>query len=121
MVGDLRSNEGKKVVGSLLLGLYDDADLLEHVGFTSTIPAKDKPALTGKLEKLVAPPGPRTTWEAQPAIGSDRSRFDGSKTLRRESPNGERGVRGSMVSARTDCVRANVEVLRRRSAMPFPT
>lgn len=57
MVGGFRSNEGNKVVGSLPLGLYDDAGLLDHVGFTSTTPAKDKPALTWKLETLVAPPG----------------------------------------------------------------
>jgi ATP-dependent DNA ligase len=57
VVGGFRYNEGKTVVGSLLLGLYDDAGLLDHVGFTSSIPAKDKPALTRKLEKLIAPPG----------------------------------------------------------------
>src|ERR1700722_2434626 len=57
VVGGFRYNEGKDVVGSLLLGLYDDAGLLDHVGFTSTIAAKDKPALTEKLEKLIAPPG----------------------------------------------------------------
>ena len=57
VVGGFRYNEGKKVVGSLLLGLYDDGGLLDHVGFTSTIAAKDKPALTEKLEKLIAPPG----------------------------------------------------------------
>ena len=45
------------MVGSLLLGLHDEAGLLNHVGFTSTIKASDKPALTKKLEKLVAPPG----------------------------------------------------------------
>ncbi len=43
--------------GSLLLGLYDDQGLLDHVGFTSAIPAKDRPALTKKLEKLIEPPG----------------------------------------------------------------
>jgi ATP-dependent DNA ligase len=57
VVGGFRYNEGKKVVGSLLLGLYDDAGLLNHVGFTSTIRREDKPALTAKLEKLIAPPG----------------------------------------------------------------
>src|SRR5262249_28054579 len=34
VVGGFRYNEGKPVVGSLLLGLYDDAGLLHHVGFT---------------------------------------------------------------------------------------
>jgi ATP-dependent DNA ligase len=49
--------EGRKVVGSLLLGLYDDAGLLHHVGFTSAIKQQDKPALTAKLEPLIAKPG----------------------------------------------------------------
>jgi ATP-dependent DNA ligase len=44
-------------VGSLLLGLYDKAGLLNHVGFTSSISSKEKPALTKKLEALIAPPG----------------------------------------------------------------
>lgn len=45
------------MVGSLLLGLYDGKGLLHHVGFTSTIKREDKPALTKKLEPLIAPPG----------------------------------------------------------------
>jgi ATP-dependent DNA ligase len=57
VVGGFRYNEGKPVVGSLLLGLYDDEGRLHHVGFTSTIRREDKPALTKKLEKLIAPPG----------------------------------------------------------------
>ncbi|WFU20754.1 ATP-dependent DNA ligase [Bradyrhizobium sp. CB3481] len=47
----------RKVVGSLLLGLYDDEGRLHHVGFTSAIKQADKPALTDKLEPLIAPPG----------------------------------------------------------------
>ena len=57
VVGGFRYNEGKPVVGSLLLGLYDDEGLLHHVGFTSAIKREDKPALTKKLEPLIAPPG----------------------------------------------------------------
>ena len=57
VVGGFRYNEGKPVVGSLLLGLYDDSGLLHHVGFTSTIPSNDKKALTANLESLIAPPG----------------------------------------------------------------
>jgi ATP-dependent DNA ligase len=57
VVGGFRYAEGKKEVGSLLLGLYDNQGLLNHVGFTSAIPAKERPALTKKLEKLIAPPG----------------------------------------------------------------
>jgi ATP-dependent DNA ligase len=57
VVGGFRYASGKKEVGSLLLGLYDHAGLLHHVGFTSAIPAADRPALTKRLEKLIAAPG----------------------------------------------------------------
>jgi ATP-dependent DNA ligase len=57
VVGGFRYAEGKPVVGSLLLGLYDDEGLLHHVGFTSAFAREDKPALTKKLEALVKPPG----------------------------------------------------------------
>jgi ATP-dependent DNA ligase len=57
VVGGFRYNEGKPVVGSLLLGLYDAKGLLNHVGFTSTIKRDEKPALTRKLKTLIAPPG----------------------------------------------------------------
>jgi ATP-dependent DNA ligase len=49
--------DGRKVVGSLLLGLYDDDGLLHHVGFTSAIKQEEKPKLTAKLEPLIAKPG----------------------------------------------------------------
>ncbi|MCP3372373.1 ATP-dependent DNA ligase [Bradyrhizobium cajani] len=48
---------GRKVVGSLLLGLYDDEGLLHHVGFTSAIKAEEKPGLTDRLEALIGGPG----------------------------------------------------------------
>ena len=57
VVGGFRYASKGKVVGSLLLGLYDDGGLLHHVGFTSNIPADDKKPLTAKLEKLVKAPG----------------------------------------------------------------
>jgi ATP-dependent DNA ligase len=57
VIGGFRYGEralaGRKVVGSLLLGLYDDEGLLHHVGFTSALTAKEKPALTDRLEGLV--------------------------------------------------------------------
>lgn len=40
------------VVGSLLLGLYDDQGLLHHVGFMSGLKTEEKPALTKKLETI---------------------------------------------------------------------
>jgi len=57
VVGGFRYAHGKKEVGSLLLGLYDDAGLLDHVGFTSSFGSEDRAALTRKLEKLVEEPG----------------------------------------------------------------
>jgi ATP-dependent DNA ligase len=57
VVGGFRYSEKRPELGSLLLGLYDDEGLLHHVGFTSGIPAKDRPALTKKLEALIDPPG----------------------------------------------------------------
>jgi ATP-dependent DNA ligase len=57
VVGGFRYAEKAKVVGSLLLGLYDDEGLLNHVGFTSAIPAKERSRLTKDLEALVEPPG----------------------------------------------------------------
>ena len=57
VVGGFRYAEKKHEVGSLLLGLYDDDGLLHHVGFTSAIPAKERAALTERLEQLIEPPG----------------------------------------------------------------
>jgi ATP-dependent DNA ligase len=57
VVGGFRYAEKKTVVGSLLLGLYDGEGLLNHVGFTSAIPAKERSQLTTDLEALISPPG----------------------------------------------------------------
>ena len=57
VVGGFRYLEKQPLVGSLLLGLYDDAGKLDHVGFTSSIHASDRAALTRKLKKLIKPPG----------------------------------------------------------------
>jgi ATP-dependent DNA ligase len=57
VVGGFRYAEKKREVGSLLLGLYDESGLLNHVGFTSALKAEDRPALTDKLERLIEPPG----------------------------------------------------------------
>jgi ATP-dependent DNA ligase len=57
VVGGFRYEADSKLVGSLLLGLYDEAGKLDHVGFTSAIADADRPALTRKLKGLIAPPG----------------------------------------------------------------
>jgi len=57
VVGGFRYGTNSKLVGSLLLGLYNDGGLLHHVGFTSSIARAEKAALTAKLEKLRGGPG----------------------------------------------------------------
>jgi ATP-dependent DNA ligase len=57
VIGGFRYGEravaGRRVVGSLLLGLYDTQGKLHHVGFTSAIKQQEKPALTARLKALV--------------------------------------------------------------------
>ncbi len=57
VVGGFRYGSKEKLVGSLLLGLYDDDGKLHHVGYTSAISASEKKALTSKLEALIQEPG----------------------------------------------------------------
>ncbi len=72
VIGGFRYAQGGRLVGSLLLGLYDDAGRLNHVGFTSGLPAADKPALTQRVEALAggagftgdAPGGP-SRWSTE--------------------------------------------------------
>ena len=71
VVGGFRYAEGTQEVGSLLLGLYDAAGKLNHVGFTSTIKHADRPALTAQLLTLKgegftgdAPGGP-SRWSTE--------------------------------------------------------
>ncbi len=57
VVGGFRYLAGRREVGSLLLGLYDEDGKLDHVGFTSTIGNDGRGALTRRLEALLGPPG----------------------------------------------------------------
>jgi ATP-dependent DNA ligase len=57
VVGGFRYATGSRLLGSLLLGLYDDDGLLHHVGFTSAFKKSDLPALTKRFEALKKKPG----------------------------------------------------------------
>jgi ATP-dependent DNA ligase len=57
VVGGFRYASGARVVGSLLLGLYDREGLLNHVGFTSGFSTKDRKVLLARLQPLIRPPG----------------------------------------------------------------
>jgi ATP-dependent DNA ligase len=57
VVGGFRYGTGSREVGSLLLGLYNEAGALDHVGFTSTIANSERVSLTRRLEALRGSPG----------------------------------------------------------------
>lgn len=57
VVGGFRWASKGNVVGSLLLGLYDEEGLLHHVGFCSSFSAAEKKELTKLLQPLIKPPG----------------------------------------------------------------
>jgi ATP-dependent DNA ligase len=73
VVGGFRYLEKKPLVGSLLLGLYDKSGKLDHVGFTSSIHAEERPALTNKLKKLIQEPGFTGKAPGGPSRWSTRS------------------------------------------------
>lgn len=52
VVGGFRYGEGTKVVGSLLLGLYDEDERLVFIGHTSSIKRDSRGDLTKQLQKL---------------------------------------------------------------------
>jgi ATP-dependent DNA ligase len=57
VVGGFRYSSTSKRVGSLLLGLYNDEGLLDHVGFIAVSKSMGTAELRRKLEKLVRKPG----------------------------------------------------------------
>ena len=57
VIGGFRYASNAKIVGSLLLGLYDADGLLDHVGFCSNMKVAEREKLTPKLEKLIRKPG----------------------------------------------------------------
>lgn len=57
VVGGFRYEQGGRKVGSLLLGLYDEEGLLDHVGFCSTIANSERSELTRRLEALAGGDG----------------------------------------------------------------
>ncbi len=57
VVGGFRYASRGGDIGSLLLGLYNEAGNLDHVGFCSGLDAGVRKGLKQRLEKLVKPPG----------------------------------------------------------------
>lgn len=57
VVAGFRHASGSNAIGSLLLGLFNDAGLIDHVGFTSAIKADDQAALRERLAPLLGGTG----------------------------------------------------------------
>ena len=57
VAGGFRYATNSRLLGSLLLGLYDDDGLLHHVGFTSAFKVNQRRELTKKFEALKKKPG----------------------------------------------------------------
>jgi ATP-dependent DNA ligase len=57
VVGGFRYASKGGGIGSLLLGLYDEDGLLDHVGFCSSLSAAERQGLKARLEPLRKPPG----------------------------------------------------------------
>ncbi|WP_419815575.1 ATP-dependent DNA ligase [Glacieibacterium sp.] len=57
VVGGFRYASNSHEIGSLLLGLYDEAGLLNHIGFVSGLPPEVRAGLKERFEAMVEPPG----------------------------------------------------------------
>lgn len=89
VVAGYRFHKSGPVVGSLLLGLYDDHGVLQHVGVCAAFTAKRREELVAELEPLrmeSAEGHPWATWTDEAAHESARlpgapSRWSGKKDL----------------------------------------
>ncbi len=89
VVAGLRPHKSGPVVGSLLLGLYDDAGRLQHVGVCASFPMRRRRELMDELEPLRMPDVAGHPWqewasaEAQAAgrLPGGPSRWTGKKDL----------------------------------------
>jgi ATP-dependent DNA ligase len=57
IVGGFRYSEKGGAIGSLLLGLYNEEGLLDHVGFSSSFDAEQRKDLKSIVEPLISPAG----------------------------------------------------------------
>jgi ATP-dependent DNA ligase len=57
VIGGFRYATNSKVIGSLLLGLYDENGLLNHIGFVSGLTQQQRAQMTPELESIIEEPG----------------------------------------------------------------
>jgi len=71
---------GAGLVGSLLLGLYDDRGMLQHVGVTSSFTMAMRRQLARELEPLRRNAIDRHPWRDWAGIGAEASRMPGAQS-----------------------------------------
>ncbi len=74
---------GGDAVGSLLLGLYDERDVLHHVGVTSSFDMPTRQALARELEPLrerALEAHPWAGWQQAAADGDEQQRMPGARS-----------------------------------------
>ena len=103
VVGGFRYATGTRLVGSLLLGLFDERGLLDHVGFTSAITDAARPGLTRTVEALRggvgftgdAPGGP-SRWSDERSTAWEKLRPELVAEVRYDHASGGRFRHGTM-------------------------
>ncbi len=85
VVGAFRWHKSGPVVGSLVLGLYDEAGALQHVGVAASFPMARRKALVAELEPYLLPDGDAHPWlgeaSSERAPGGEPSRWNRDKDM----------------------------------------
>ena len=132
VVGGFRYASKGRAVGSLLLGLYDDEGLLDHVGFCSSLSAAERKGLTARLERLRKPPGftgrapggpSRWSTERSAAVGAARpeaGRGGGvrSRLQRAASATAPGSCAGGRTRRRAQCTMEQLDMTERTERRP---
>ena len=85
VVGAYRWHKSGPVVGSLVLGLHDDAGRLQHVGVAASFPMARRRELVDELAPYLLPEGGAHPWlgadQAERAPGGEPSRWNRDKDM----------------------------------------
>ena len=80
VVGGFRYATGSRMIGSLLLGLYDDDGLLQHVGVTSSFTMAVRKQLAKELEPLRKNAMDEHPWREWAGAAAESSRMPGGQS-----------------------------------------
>jgi len=85
VVGAFRWHKSGPVVGSLVLGLYDDAGALQHVGVAASFPMTRRAELVEELRPYLLGEGEQHPWLGEPGSerrpGGEPSRWNRDKDM----------------------------------------